>query len=172
MTSLPSPLQTLHAQITAFFSAGNEKASLHFVALLSAARAGSVNITPSFMPFKTAELQEVKCHIWDNCKQTATLVLLLATASECLEAATVFYFNPSTREGIPRLAEIQARPSASLRAVVEKAVDAALIRREVTVLGVDQVDMEILERSEKGEATHFQSFGHTFVVGVGPEGAM
>ena len=166
-----SPLEALQDKITEFFLPGHNRASVRFVALLAAARAGTVQITPRFMPFKTDEDNMARLHSWDNCKQTATLVLVLAAPQEAMAAATVFYFNPRTNESCPQLAGIQATPSASLRVVVERALDAASKKGEVTVLGVDLVDVELLDRYEKGEPSNFQSFGHTFVIGIGPEGA-
>ena len=143
---------------------------MQFVALLSAARAGTVQIPPRLMPFKTDEVKLATDYPWDNCKQTATLVLVLAARQRDMAAATVFYFNPRTNENCPQLAEIQATPSVSLKGVAGRALDAASTRGAVTVLGVDLVDMELLDRYERGEPTNFQSFGHTFVIGVGPEG--
>lgn len=145
---------------------------MRFVALLSAARAGTVQITSKLMPFKTGEDIMARQHPWDNCKQTATLVLVLAAPQRDMAAATVFYFNPRTTESCPKLSGILATPSASLRVVVKRPLEAASTRGAVTVLGVDLVDMELLDRYEKGKPTNFQSFGHTFVVGIGPEGVV
>ncbi|KAJ5587770.1 uncharacterized protein N7459_003535 [Penicillium hispanicum] len=168
---LPTPLKELHNAMKAFFAEGIKKASYKFCALKVAVLdettvIQAVDMTP-LSPFMMPKIR------WGTSTVVATLVLILAATADTdlmHEALDFFGWQSLT---LPRVSQVTKAESADFAKRFAQAKKAAIDGKvgEMTVLGVHLVDIEKLERLEKGCAPREHcSFMHAFAVAIGREG--
>lgn len=103
--------------------------------------------------------------IWKDGEAAATLIAILAAPHERLPETTKFFENtPAT---------VRDTASASLADAFKTAKAKAQGKeRFTTVIVVSLLDLYMLEMEEMGLEDQCTSFGHDFVLGVGPEGVI
>ncbi|MCJ1245202.1 hypothetical protein MMC30_002403 [Trapelia coarctata] len=144
-----SPLGLLYTKVLVFFSDGPDQASASFLALQQFVESGSLVISPAahLLGLGFAHLLP-----WNLCKLATALVLMHAAPANAEATLEILGFNSRRLGGLPDLPTIHGTPSADLSvrfAVAKKAaVDGNV--GDVTVLGVNLVDVEMIERGEKG----------------------
>ncbi len=167
------PLEALHKHISLFFSEGHERASIKFTALRTSIANGEMVVSRAAYPPAFMQRTIPEAVPWNSCKLAATLVLAHAAARNTKAMFEALKFQSRSLDGLPSVATINATPSADLAARFVQAKKAAIDGKlgQLTVLGVSLVDVEMIERGEKGSRDMaYTSFAHTFVLGIGREG--
>ncbi|KAF8598099.1 hypothetical protein BDV93DRAFT_451711 [Ceratobasidium sp. AG-I] len=105
-----------------------------------------------------------------SCKLAVTIVLQILARDELLYECLAW--NSRSLGGLPTVAQIHSRPSASLPIAFGRAKEAALNDQKSTALAVNIVDIELMERGEGYTlgSLNYMSFAHAFVAFIGPEG--
>ncbi|KAG9119651.1 hypothetical protein FRC07_005241 [Ceratobasidium sp. 392] len=168
-----SPMSALMLVLERFMAGGNRKA---------AKRAAQVDLTFKMSPevekllsnpsaFAKTNLTHMGVNFpMRSCKLAVTIVLQIVAPDELLYECLAW--SSRSLGGLPTVAQIRARPSASLPIFFARAKEAALKQQQSTALAVNIVDVEMMERGEGfnlGSLNHM-SFSHAFVAFVGPEG--
>ena len=109
---------------------------------------------------------------WSVCELVAGTVLVMASPCDRSQNLRALRFASKTLGGLPTMKTVNTVPSADLGEYFRVAKKAAVDGRvgELTVLGVNLVDVGMLERRQAGEDLKHTSFEHTFVLGIGREG--
>ncbi|MCJ1431834.1 hypothetical protein MMC27_001189 [Xylographa pallens] len=147
--SHPSPLSFLHENIRSVFQDGPERSAGKFLALRQLVldgRDAPVDFDSNLYAIDVGQIR------WSACELVAGTVLTLGN--------------------LPTMKTVNTVPSADLVECFRVAKKAAVDGRvgELTVLGVNLVDVGMLERRQAGEDLEHTSFEHTFVLGIGREG--
>ncbi|KAE8311206.1 hypothetical protein BDV41DRAFT_542830 [Aspergillus transmontanensis] len=111
--------------------------------------------------------------LWNSCQLAATLVLLLASPPEPNSVFEALKFLSKSLGGLPTMTDVLKTPSTDLPKRFAQAKKAAIDGKvgKVTVLGVNLVDVEMLERGEKkSRDMNYSSFAHSFVIAIAREG--
>ena len=168
-----SALEILHKIIVAFFAEGPAQASMKFSALNITILSGEATIRKDCYPSLLMQPLMASRVPWNSCKLATTLVLVLAASNEGTATFDAMKFMSQSLGGLPTLQTIQNTPSASLATAFAKAKKAALDGKvgKVTVLGVNLVDVEMIERGENcSRDMAYTSFAHSFVLGISRAG--
>ena len=110
---------------------------------------------------------------WNSCKLAAALILTLAAPKDTEATFEAMEFSTASMGGLLTMKMINSTPSASLPAAFAKAKKVALDGEvgTVTILGVNLVDVEMIERGERrSKDMKYSSFAHTFVLGISRAG--
>ncbi|RAH63982.1 uncharacterized protein BO66DRAFT_476155 [Aspergillus aculeatinus CBS 121060] len=179
----PNPttaLEVLDSELHTFFAQGIQAASHRITALRVAVLRGetAVDLRPrasAYPPHRGLKPARPRPRpsIWHLSYVAATLVLVLASPAERGATLAALKWQSQEMGGLPSMAEIWKTGSADLSRRFAQAKKAAIDGKvaTVTVLGVDLVDVEMLDRGEiKNRDLDYTSFAHTFVVAVGREG--
>jgi len=103
--------------------------------------------------------------LWKDSEAAAILVALLATPHERLaEVERLFRVTPEKMKNVPSASLAEAFRIAKVKALGNEKV--------TTVIVVSLVDLYMLEMEEMGLEDQCTSFGHAFVLGIGPEGVV
>ncbi|CAE6407161.1 unnamed protein product [Rhizoctonia solani] len=105
-----------------------------------------------------------------SCKLAVTIILQIVAQDKILYDCIAL--NSRALGGLPTVAQIRARPSASLPIAFAKAKEAALKHQKSTAIAVSLIDVEMTERGEgySSGSLNYMSFAHAFVAFIGPEG--
>ncbi|OJJ99462.1 hypothetical protein ASPACDRAFT_1857021 [Aspergillus aculeatus ATCC 16872] len=172
----PTPLEVLDSELRSFFAEGIQAASNRITALRVAVLRGetAVDLRPRASPYPPHRaLKPPRPSIWNLSYVAATLVLLLASPPDREATRAALKWQSQEMAGLPSMAEIWKTASADLGKRFAQAKKVAIDGKvaTVTVLGVDLVDVEMLDRGEiKNRDRDYTSFAHTFVLTVGREG--
>lgn len=102
---------------------------------------------------------------WKDSEAAVMLVALLAAPCDRLsEIDDLFEVTPANVLNIPSASLAEAFKTAKVKALGGQKI--------TTVIVVSLVDVYMLEMQEMGLGGHCTSFGHDFVLGVGPEGVV
>jgi hypothetical protein len=167
-----TPLEELDKAVKSFFDNGPAAASIKFAALQHAVLEGEtvVDLGGGFRLMDPLIPERVP---WNSCKLTTTLLLILACPSRPESMLDALKWQSRSLGGLPNMAEISGNPSADLPKRFAQAKKAAIDGKigKVTVLGVNLVDVEMIERGEKRSLDmDYTSFAHSFAVAIGREG--
>ena len=168
-----TPLEELDKAVKGFFARGPEDASRRFQALQSSVLSGDLVVELDDSATSLMDCLLIQRIPWNSCKLAATLVLLLACPAEPELMFKALEFLSRSLGGLPTMETISNNASADLSKRFAQAKKAAIDGKigKVTVLGVNLVDVEMLERGEKKSCDMlYTSFAHSFVVAVGREG--
>ncbi|KAF3388231.1 putative arsenite methyltransferase [Talaromyces pinophilus] len=168
-----TPLEELDNALKYFFRDGPEAASYTFDALRTAVVKGKTNVVVDEKRMRYMGPIVARLAPWSSCKLACTLVLLFASPSDQDSMLKALRWQSASLGGLPTMAEISSTPSADLPRRFTQAKKAAIDGKfgKVTVLGVDLVDVEMIERGEKkSKYMDFTSFAHNFVLAIGREG--
>ncbi|PIG81449.1 hypothetical protein AARAC_009773 [Aspergillus arachidicola] len=112
--------------------------------------------------------------LWNSCQLAATLVLLLASPPEPNSMFEALKFLSKSLGGLPTMVDVLKSPSTDLPKRFAQAKKVAIDGKvgKVTVLGVNLVDVEMLERGEKkSRDMNYSSFAHySLVIAIAREG--
>ncbi|MCJ1377352.1 hypothetical protein MMC17_000447 [Xylographa soralifera] len=166
---LPSPLAFLHETVRAVFQDGPERSAGKFVALRQLVldgRDAPVNFGSNLHAIDVGQIR------WNACELVAGTVLVMASPCDRIQNRQALKFASKTLGSLPTMKTVTIVPSADLGEYFKVAKKAAVDGRvgELTVLGVNLVDVGMLERRQAGEDLEYTSFEHTFVLGIGREG--
>ncbi|QRW05863.1 hypothetical protein RhiLY_04862 [Ceratobasidium sp. AG-Ba] len=105
-----------------------------------------------------------------SCKLAVTIVLQIVAPDGLLYDCIAW--NSRTLGGLPTVAQLRGRPSASFPAAFARAKESAINGQKSTALAVNLIDVEMMERGEGyiAGSLNYMSFSHAFVAFVGPEG--
>ena len=167
--SLASPLSTLNDSVRSIFDEGHERAAGKFVALRQLVLDGldrPVQFDANGQAIGAGQVG------WDACELVAGTVMVLASPCDRLENLRALRFASKILGERPTVRIVSTVPSADIGAHFSVAKKAAIDGRvgQLTVLGVNLVDVGMLERRQAGEDPKYTSFEHTFVLGIGREG--
>ena len=171
------PLEQLHKKLLDFFpdqvdkKTSEKQASVKFAALQTAIEFGELKITAEHFPEAFLHPLIAANIPWRSCKLAASLVLILAAPRNRVRDALTFL--SASGGGRPTLAAINSTPSADVRKAFKAAKKAAIDGKvgKVTIIGVNLVDVEMIERTERSHKSQaHSSFAHSFVLGVSREG--
>ena len=168
-----SALDVLHQQIVDFFTFGPHLASVKFWALQHTVGNRDFTIDQQYYPSPNLDKDVDALMPWNSCKMAATLILIFASPNDTKATFEALKFQTRSVGGIITLGMINSTPSADLSKAFAKAKKAAIDGKvgKVTILGVNLVDVEMIERSEKGSRDmHYSSFAHSFVLGISRAG--
>ncbi|KAJ6126130.1 hypothetical protein N7471_010623 [Penicillium samsonianum] len=166
-----TPLEGLDWEVKKFFDKGPLDASIKFHALQCAVLEGTTVVDI----YRAQDLPPIFAQAipWNSCKLATTLVLLFACPSDSDSIFEALKFQSRSLNGLPTMADIISNPSADLPKRFARAKKAAIDGKigETTVLGVSLVDVEMIERAERGSSDmRYSSFAHSFVLAIGREG--
>ncbi|KAK3673621.1 hypothetical protein LTR78_006526 [Recurvomyces mirabilis] len=151
-----SPLQALQAQIDAIFKHGPDRAGDIYNELVGDAWG---NDTLVLCPVEDMPVG------WSSCRNTATLVSLLACPEQSLEHTV--RSSPMYGESAP-LGEIVNTESASLRDAYREAKTAAASGRTTVMVGT----LEDVQYHRLLQQSAYLSFAYCLALGIRPEGAI
>lgn len=173
-SQVPSPLNNLFAKIYQFFADGPQTASVRFAAIQTSVTSGEAEVTPSAYQSAVATRTLAGTSLpWNSCKLAATLVLLHAVSKDAEVMLEALTFLSRGLGGLPTMSVISGTPSAKLAPRFVRAKKAAVDGKvgKCTVLGISLVDVEMIERGERGDKPMgYTSFAHAFVLALGRQG--
>ncbi|KAK4893854.1 hypothetical protein LTR27_007880 [Elasticomyces elasticus] len=104
-------------------------------------------------------------------EDAVTMVALFACPKDRLHDAIAFQCE--SLGGVPTLETVRDEQLPSFVAAYRAAKGAARGEKHVTtVMAVSLIDIYSMELAARGEAEIYTSFGHSFVLGIGPEGVI
>ena len=168
-SSVPSPLSFLHESIRSVFQDGPARSAGKFVALRQLVLDGRDAPVSFDSNLYATDVGQIR---WNACELVAGTILVMASPCDRSQNRQALKFASRTLGGLPTMKTIDTVQSADLgkqfRAAKKAAIDGQV--GELTVLGVNLVDVGMLERRQAGEDLEHTSFEHTFVLGIGREG--
>ncbi|KAE8332223.1 hypothetical protein BDV39DRAFT_200376 [Aspergillus sergii] len=151
---LPKPLEELDKPVKGFFGDGPDAAPVKFESLRNYMMEGQTRIQRDGQFSYLMQPPYARLLPWNSCKLAATLALVFSSPPE----------PESTLEALGFLSRSLA-VCTSQKAAIDGKVG------KVTVLGVNLVDVEMLERGEKmSRDMNYSSFAHSFVIAIAREG--
>ncbi|MCJ1281915.1 hypothetical protein MMC26_001238 [Xylographa opegraphella] len=164
-----SPLAFLHDRILSIFQDGRKRSAGKFLALRQLVLDG----TDPVLDFD-ANLQAIGTGRigWNVCELVAGTVMVVASPCDRRQNKQALRFASRILGGLPTMRTVGTVPSADLGEYFRVAKKAAIDGHvgKLTVLGVNLVDVGMLERKQAGKDLGYTSFEHTFVLGIGREG--
>ncbi|KAK3622947.1 hypothetical protein LTR56_021888 [Elasticomyces elasticus] len=155
-----SPLLALHKQVTTVFSKGLPGTVAMYNALWHAAGRNT-----------TQACHERDYYKPESHEDTVTLVTLFACPKDRLHDARAF--QRESLGGAPTLENVRDEQIPSFGAAYRAAKGAARGEKHITtVMAVSLVDVHSMELAARGDSETYTSFGHSFVLGIGPEGVI
>ena len=168
---VPSTLFSFYQKVVAFLAEGPARTAGKFVAIRQLILDGTdapVNFDSNALARNpTAQIP------WNVCELVAGIVMTLASPCDTVENRKALRFASTTLGGLPTMATVTTIPSMDLEEYFRVAKIASINRQlgELTVLGVNLVDVGTLDRRQRGGGDmRYTSFEHTFVLGIGLEG--
>ncbi|MCJ1393967.1 hypothetical protein MMC18_006844 [Xylographa bjoerkii] len=166
----PSTLSFLHESVRSVFQEGPERSAGKFVALRQLVLDGRDTPVAFDANLHAIGAGQIR---WNACELVAGTVMVMASPCDRNQNRRALRFASKTLGSLPTMKTVSTVPSADLSEYFRVAKKAAVDGREgeLTMLGVNLVDVGMLERRQAGEQDlQYTSFEHTFVLGIGREG--
>ncbi|PYH48991.1 uncharacterized protein BP01DRAFT_388823 [Aspergillus saccharolyticus JOP 1030-1] len=168
-----TPLEALDQELKNLFEGGVQAASCRCIALRSAVLRGQTTVRLRPRASLNRQLDLPIPSFWNTAFIATTVVLLFASPPDPDATLAALSWLSYELGGVPTMTDIRKYASADLSKRFAQAKKVAIDGKvaKVTVLGVDLVDVEIIDRCEiQSRDMEYTSFAHSFVLAIGREG--